>query len=244
MTPSQWTYKSHHQTTHSNNRLLTMKIKHALAFLAILILSGCTIFTTDRQQFIDYRKIEKFWTYCTKCISSNCDDKDICVRNMDEASVNNEFQLAIINSDIDALIFFLDEMHVDANTIFEEKYKSTPLSTNAYHPGPRADEATKILFDRGGEINHITGGPARSILLTAIRKNNNPVARALMSHGADLSAKSDRGFDACIFAHRWSNFEIMPDLPGCCARISNIEASPELLEERLRPTEFLKYCRK
>ena len=193
---------------------------------------------------MDYRHVEKFWIYCTHCISSNCDDKNICERNMTEDSIADAFFLSIVNSDIDAVNFFIDTIHIDVNTILNKEYKHTALSANANHPGPRAAEVTKILLDRGADLNHITGGPARSPVLRAIWKKNNPVARELIKRGADLSIKSDTGLSACIFAHRWSNFEIMPDLPGCCERISNIEASPELPENRLRPSEFLRYCHK
>ena len=221
-----------------------MKIKLLLLISISLVLSGCALFSTDRQVFIDYRSIEKFWTYCNQCISSNCDDKDLCERNMSHAAIVGEFRLSVINSDIKSITFFLNEMHIDVNEILSKEYQYSALSLNAYNPKQGSDEVTKLLINRGANINHITGGAARTSVLRAIWKKNNPVARVLISHGADLSIKSDRGFDACIFAHRWSNFEIMPDLPGCCERISDIEASPELREERLRPTEFLKYCRK
>ena len=221
-----------------------MKFKYALVMIVILLTSGCASFKTDRQVFLDYRHVKKFWTYCTKCISSNCEDKDICERNMSENSIKTEFGLSIINADIESITFFLDEIHVDVNKVLSETYQYSAISLNAYNPGPRADEVTKLLINRGANVNHITGGAARTPILRAIWKKNNSVAKILLKNGADLSIESDRGFNVCIFAHRWSNFEIMPDLPGCCERISNIEASPELPENRLRPSEFLRYCQK
>ena len=221
-----------------------MKIKYFLLTLTAASILGCASFTNDRQIFMDYRHVEKFWIYCTHCISFNCEDKNICERNMTEDSIADAFFLSIVNSDIDAVNFFIDTIHIDVNTILNKEYKHTALSVNANHPGPRAAKVTKILLDRGADINHMTGGPARSPVLRAIWKKNNPVARELIKRGADLSIKSDTGLSACIFAHRWSNFEIMPDLPDCCERISNIEASPKLPENRLRPSEFLRYCHK
>ena len=74
-----------------------MKIKYFLLALTAASILGCTSFTNDRQIFMDYRHVEKFWIYCTHCISSNCDDKNICERNMTEDSIADAFFLSIVN---------------------------------------------------------------------------------------------------------------------------------------------------
>lgn len=117
----------------------------------------------------------------------------------------------------------------------------------AYYSYPNSNKSEKIarlLIDKGADVNHIMGGHARTPLLTAIWKHNNPVARLLLKNGADPKIPSDRGWDACIYAHRWSNFEIMPDLAGCCQKLLGIEPSADLPAVKLHPPEFLRYCKK
>ena len=152
--------------------------------------------------------------------------------------------MTIAENNLDSFKFFLDEVKIDPNIILDDEYNKSPLDVISYYRGGYSLEMAKLLVERGADVNHISGAAARTPLLRAIWKKNNPVARYLLQNGADPTIKSDRGFNACIFAHRWSNYEIMPDLPGCCERIMNIESDAVLVEEKLRPPELVKYCKK
>lgn len=185
-----------------------------------------------------------FWKHCTACIKNKCPDEEQCKRNMSDKYIKKAFHLVIAHNNFDSFKFFLDEIKIDPDAILDDKYNDTPLSVTSYYSGGYSLEMAKILVERGANVNHITGGEDRTPLLTAIWKKNNAVARYLLQNGADPAIKSGRGFNACIAAHRWSNYEIMPDLPGCCERIMNIESDAVLVEEKLRPPELVKYCKK
>ncbi|QNP49596.1 ankyrin repeat domain-containing protein [Diaphorobacter aerolatus] len=170
--------------------------------------------------------------------SNTCNDADILKRGY----LKQQFYRALATGDVNKTQFYIENKIFDANEKLSD-YDDTPLSIVAYHGGKNAVATAEYLVQKGGDVNHDLKGAARSPFLTAVWKKNNDVAIFLIKSGADLSVKSDRGYDACIFAHRWSNFEIMPHIPNCCERIKKIEADRILKEDKLRPADFLQICK-
>lgn len=130
----------------------------------------------------------------------------------------SNFRSALIRGEIDRIKYYIENKIFSANEIVFERYIETPLSTSAYYKNNNSLEIVNYLIDNGADVNQTIKGAATTPLLTAIWKKNNEIAKLLLSRGADISIKSDRGYDACIFAHRWSNFEIMPSISGCCEK--------------------------
>lgn len=59
-------------------------------------------------------------------------------------------------------------------------------------------EAVKSLIEAGEDINRKSVG--KTPLMYAARHNKAAIAKLLIAHGADLKAKSDRGYTALDFA--------------------------------------------
>ena len=154
----------------------------------------------------------------------------------------SDFRAALTRGDFEKIKYYIDNKIFSANDVVFDRYLDTPLSISAYFGGPKSVKIVEYLIDNGADVNQVVKGAATTPLLTAIWKKNNEVAKLLLMKGADINIKSDRGYDACIFSHRWSNFEIMAKIPGCCERIYNIESSDKLPVDRLRPLEFMRSC--
>ena len=154
-----------------------------------------------------------------------------------------DFENALARANFEKIKYYIENKIFDANDILDKNYMNTPLSISSYYSGPRSLEIVEYLIKKGADVNKKNGGAASTPLLTAIWKNRNETAKLLIKYGADINAKSDRGYDSCIFAHRWSNFEIMPFLTKCCKRIFEMAPDDILKEEILRPPIFYQHCK-
>lgn len=204
--------------------------------LGAWVLPGCTHYSIVAAS-PDLDEVTRVWSYCTKCVlDSKCAEKQECERDT-MPKLGDAFDRAVSRHRLDVVRYLVEVAGLDVNA--PGLY---PLQSAAYYYSPTKHEILKYLIERGADINAISDGHARTPLLTAIWKKNTPGARLLLANGADPSIKSDRGWDACMFAHRWSHWEIMPDLPGCCARFLDKRWDGDPDEARVRPPELLDAC--
>lgn len=200
-------------------------------------LQGCTHYNILAAGS-DLDEVKRVWTYCTRCVTdSNCTEKQECDRDT-MSKLYEAFYDAVYAQRLDVVRYLVEVAGLDVNA--PGLY---PLRSAAYYYGSKKHEILKYLIERGANVNAVSDGHARTPLLTAIWKRNTPGARLLLANGADPSIKSDRGWDACMFAHRWSHWEIMPDLPGCCAKFLDKRWEGDPDEARVRPPELLAACK-
>ena len=209
--------------------------------LALIIsgwaLQGCTHYNIMAAT-PDLDDVKRVWAYCSGCVKdSACAERQECdAKTM--SKLPDAFYKAVYAQRLDVVRYLVEVAGLDVNA-----RGLNPLQSAAYYYGPKKHEILKYLIERGANVNAISDGPARTPLLTAIWKKNTPGARLLLANGADPSIKSDRGWDACMFAHRWSHWEIMPDLPGCCAKFLDKRWEGDPDEARVRPPELLAACK-
>jgi ankyrin repeat protein len=223
-----------------------MNLKNAIALLPFLCFALCSCASGSGGVDDNYKNIKNFWTYCNRCISSGCEDEKICAIRMKRESLKTQYISALYHQNIEAIEFFIDTIHFDVNEILDDEYFYTALSITASQGGAKSEKIAKLLIEKGANVNAILGGSSRTPLLTAIWKKNNDVARLLLQNGADPKIPNDRGYDACIHALRWFNFEIMPDLPNCCDRMLRMKATSSGTppEDRFQSPDLVKYCKK
>lgn len=219
-----------------------MKNKFLLALLSLTWMQqGCTHYSIAAAS-PDLEEVKRVWTYCQRCVGEQvCAEKDACEKETMHG-LPYALNKAISNQRLEVVRYLIEVVGMDVNTIIDDTYQETPLRASAYHSNPTQLEITRYLISRGANVNAIGTAAARTPLLTAIWKRNTPAAKLLLAHGADPSIKSDRGWDACMFAHRWSHWEIMPELSGCCAKFMDQRWAGDPLEARVRPPGLLAAC--
>lgn len=207
----------------------------------IVFMQGCYSGVRISAAGSDYDEVRRRWEYCEKCLNQkDCFNRAECEENTPE-KLKYSLSRAISTGKLDTVRYLIEVVGVDVNTPLDS-FQDTALHDSAHYGGKQDDEITRYLVSKGANVNAIGTSHARTPLLSAIWKHSNVSARFLLSQGADPSIPSDRGWNACIYAHRWSNWDIMPDLPGCCASFldSRWVGIPE--ESRVRPAELLQAC--
>lgn len=191
----------------------------------------------------DYNEVKRIWEHCETCLKQeDCFNRAECEKNTPE-KIKFSMADALGRGKIDTVRYLIEVVGLDVDAPLD-RYQSTALHKSASYGGPRGFEMVRYLVSKGANVNAIGTSHARTPLLRAIWKKNNEIARYLLSHGADTSIRSDRGYNVCVFAHRWSNWEIMPDLPGCCALFLRPDWNGDPEIERIRPLELIKACQR
>ncbi|MBR0566537.1 ankyrin repeat domain-containing protein [Azoarcus sp. L1K30] len=208
----------------------------------IWILQGCTHYSLTAAS-PDLEEVQRVWGYCVRCVSEHsCPNKEECeLKTMTKPP--RAIIKAISRQRLDVVRYLIEVAGMDVNTIIDDTYHDTVLHTAAYYRSDKVFEILRYLVSAGADVNALGTSHARTPLLTAIWKGNTEGARFLLAHGADPSIQSDRGWDACMFAHRWSHWAIMPDLPGCCAKFLDKRWDGDPVEARVRPPELIAACR-
>lgn len=181
---------------------------------------------------------------CMACTTDTCRKDNYCEARLSRAIQISNFENALLAGNLEVIKYYIEDAKIGINEILDHEYKNTPIFYAAVTRSPNASEIASYLIDRGANINQIGLGVTRTPLITAIWKNNNVVAKILIEKGADLNVRNDRGYDLCIHAHRYSDFEIMPYIPGCCDRIGQMNLDTEALNNKLRPPAFYASCTK
>jgi hypothetical protein len=222
---------------------MKMNIKIILILLLSVFMQGCHYGFEITGARADYSEVKRRWEYCETCLKQeDCFNRAECEKNTPE-KIKSSMGDALGRGKFDTVRYLIEVVGLDVDAPLD-RYQDTALHESAYYGGPQDFEIVRYLVSKGANVNAIGTSHARTPLLTAIWKKNNEIARYLLSHGADTSIRSDRGYSVCVFAHRWSNWEIMPDLPGCCAFFLDPSwiGNPE--ESRVRPVELLKACKR
>ena len=178
---------------------------------------------------------------CQTCLREQCPEVRACMKGSLRSAAVSSLATAVAHGRVADVAYWVETAGIAVDEPLD-RHGSTPLAMAAYFRGAGSLAVARYLVDQGANVNQPLRGAATSPLLTAVWKHNLPVAKLLMAHGADVNARSDRGWDVCVFAHRWSNFAVMPNLPGCCQRILHMAPEPNLSEERLRPPELQAAC--
>jgi hypothetical protein len=183
--------------------------------VSVALLPGCASDYRITTAGGDYDEVKHIWEYCKKCLTEeDCSGRASCEENTPEM-IKHAMVTALWESP-KTVRYFVEEIGFDVNTPLDE-YQSTALHKSASYGGPQDLENIRYLVSKGANINAVDA-LHRTPLLTAIWEKNNTHARFLISQRAALDI---RGRDACLSAYRWSNLDIIPDLPGCCARLQD-----------------------
>ena len=207
------------------------------AALTFLLLSGCA--TSDIiAAGGDYKQIKNIIEYCEQClVKDDCKNRVTCENDTSKELLEYVMSDAISRGRLDTVQYFIETLNFNVNTPMG-RYQETPLHVASYYRSKQHHEIARYLVSKGANVNSICTSHDRTPLLTSIWKHNNVNVRFLLSQKADPSIPSDRGLDACLFAHRWSNWDIIPDLPGCCDRFLNNSR----LNETIRTPELVQAC--
>lgn len=140
-----------------------------LLLIIIILLVGCSSTRSYSPTVLNRENLKDFWSYCTRCVTDNCEDVDICEKRMDRALLRTVFMDSLVREDYDAIRFSIETLKFSPNEI-DERYHYTPLSISASYPGQKSEMIAKYLIEKGANVNQLVGGHARTPLLKAIWK--------------------------------------------------------------------------